>query len=140
MTIEKQDIDQIIRTCLRHYPALQGIYLFGSHATGDDRPDSDVDIALLLPHAQAKSEKLLMLGPCRFDLEDALGRTVDLLNARTVSTVFQKEIIFGALVHCGDRLAVDEFEMLTLSLYQKLNEERAAILESFYRTKRAYAV
>jgi hypothetical protein len=32
---------------------------------------------------------------------------------------------------------VDEFEMLTLSFYQKLNEERKAILADFFRTKKA---
>lgn len=30
-------------------------------------------------------------------------------------------------IYTGDEYAADEFEMLTLSLYQKLNEERAGI-------------
>ena len=62
------------------------------------------------------------------------------MNARQVSTVMQKEIIGGRLIYSPDRLAVDEFEMLVLSYYQKLNEERKDILESFRKTKRAYAV
>lgn len=131
----------IIRIILSHYPAVQGIYLFGSFGTESEWPDSDIDIALLLPHEQAKEEKNLPLSECRFDLEEALHKEVDLLNARQVSTVFQKEIIAGGrLIHCQDRYAVDEFEMLTISYYQKLNEERQDILESFRRTKRAYAV
>jgi hypothetical protein len=57
---------------------------------------------------------------------------VDLLNARTVSTLFQKEIIqSGRLLYCADAYAVSEFDMLTLSYYQKLNEERKAILEAY---------
>ena len=52
----------------------------------------------------------------------------------------QKEIIGGRLIYSPDHLAVDEFEMLVLSYYQKLNEERKDILESFRKTKRAYAV
>lgn len=123
-----------------HYPAVQGIYLFGSHGSADPLPGSDVDIALLLPHAQAKAEKRLMISQCRFDLEAALKKRVDLLNARQVSTVFQKEIISGDLILRADAYAVDEFEMLTLSYYQKLNEERAAIVEAFMRTARAYDV
>ena len=126
---------------LRHYPGVQGIYLFGSHGTQDEWPDSDIDIALLLPHEQAKIEKNIILSPCRFDLEDALHKKVDLLNVRDVSTVFQKEIIGGgSLVYCADQYAVDEFEMLVISYYQKLNEERREILASFNRTGRAYAV
>ncbi len=63
------------------------------------------------------------------------------MNARLVSTVFQKEIIgSGRLIYAADPYAVDEFEMLVMSYYQKLNEERKDILESFYRTGRAYAV
>lgn len=130
----------IIKTVLAHYPAVEGIYLFGSHAENAARPDSDMDIALLLPHEPAKKEKNLILSSCRFDLEEALHHKIDLLNARQVSTVFQKEIISGALIYCGNRYAVDEFEMLTLSYYQRLNRERSGLLEDFYKSGRAFAV
>jgi predicted nucleotidyltransferase len=132
--------DLIIKIVLAHFPAVQGIYLFGSYGDGNPRPDSDIDIALLLSHEQAKKEKNLILSKCRFDIEEALHHSVDLLNARYVSTVFQKEIISGTLIYCADQYAVDEFEMLTISFYQKLNLERAGILESFQKTGRAYAV
>ncbi len=46
----------IARIVLGHYPAVQGIYLFGTHGTEYGRSDSDVDIALLLPPEQAKKE------------------------------------------------------------------------------------
>lgn len=130
----------IISIVLAHYPQVQGIYLFGSHAAGASWPDSDMDIALLLPHEQAKTEQKLAAGKCRFALEDAMQKTVDLLNARQASTVFQKEMISGKLIFCGNRNAVDEFEMLTLSYYQQLNWERSEILDDFYKTGRAYAV
>lgn len=130
----------IIEDVLAHYPATQGIYLFGSFATADERADSDVDIALLLPPDEAERAGQLVLSDLHQQLSRTLGRDVDLLNARLVSTVFQKAIIFGELIYCADRYAVDEFEMLTLSYYQKLNEERAEILAEFQRTGRAYAV
>jgi predicted nucleotidyltransferase len=130
----------IIRIVLSHYPAVQGIYLFGSYGANNDWPDSDVDIALLLPPEKDQEERNLLLSRCRFDLEDALHKEVDLLNTRQVSTVFQKEIINGDLIYCADPYAVDEFEMLVISYYQKLNEERREILEAFYQTGRAYAV
>lgn len=126
---------------LRHYPDVQGIYLFGSCATGAERPDSDIDIALLLPPKQAATVGELMLSACQADLVQTLQREVDLVNARRVSTVFQKEILAtGELLLKADAYGVDEFEMLVLSYYQKLNEERAAILEDFNRTGRAYKV
>lgn len=136
--MRRQDI--IIKTILANYPDVEGIYLFGSCAQDAAGPDSDIDIAVLLPHEKAKKEKNLILSRCRFDLEKALHLNVDLLNARRVSTVFQKEIISGKLIFCADQYAVDEFEMLTLSYYQKLNQERAGILEDFRKTGRAYPI
>jgi len=130
----------IISTILSYYPAVQGIYLFGSYGSEKERRDSDIDIALLLPPEQARNEKMLLLSQCRFDLEEALSRPVDLLNARLVSTVFQKEIIGGTRMYCSDPYAADEFEMLVISHYQKLNQERQDILDAFYKTGRAYAV
>jgi predicted nucleotidyltransferase len=132
--------ESIVRHILTHYPSVQGIYLFGSYGTADQRPDSDVDIALLLPPDVAEQAGHLALSDLQLQLSTTLGHDVDLLNARLVSTVFQMAIIFGKLIYCADRYAVDEFEMLTLSYYQKLNEERAEILAEFRRTGRAYAV
>ena len=123
------------------YPAVQAVYLFGSYAGGVENDNSDIDIALLLPHLQAKEEQSLAISPLRFNLEKRLKTIVDLINLRMVSTVFQKEIVsYGQRIYCRDEYAAETFEMLVLSLYGKLNEERSGILQEFYRTKRAYAV
>jgi predicted nucleotidyltransferase len=133
--------DTIIKEILACYPGTQGIYLFGSSGTDVERPDSDVDIALLLPPVQAILEQNLQSGRCRLSLVKRLRKDVDLINVRRISTVFQKEIIAdGRLIYCADRFAVDEFEMLVLSYYQALNVERREILESFRATGRAYSV
>ena len=132
--------DAAVRVVRQHYPAVQAIYLFGSRASGEAWPGSDVDLAVLLPQDTAMACGNLLASPCHAALEHALRCPVDLLNARLVSTVFQKEILAGRLLFCGDRAATDEFEMLTLSYYQRLNRERAAILAAFERTGRAYAV
>ena len=47
-----------------------------------------------------------------------------------MNTVFQKEIIAAdRTIFCADEAAADQFEMLTLSLYQQLQEERKEIIE-----------
>jgi uncharacterized protein len=59
-----------------------------------------------------------------------IGRSVDLINLRQVSTVLQKEVVMAdRRIFEGDLGAAEEFEMLTLSYYQKLNEERAGVIE-----------
>lgn len=135
---EKQTI---IDTVLQHFPNVQGIYLFGSYGTEDQWPESDVDVALLLPPEESKKADHISIGQCRLDLEKALHKKVDLLDARQISTVFQKEIIAGdRCMYRADLDAIDEFEMLVLSFYQKLNEERREILAAFDVTGRAYDV
>jgi predicted nucleotidyltransferase len=133
--------NEIIRTIVDAYPATQAIYLFGSYGTEYENQTSDVDIALLLPHDMAKQVGSLALSKLRVDLEGLVRRDVDLINLRLVSTVFQKEIIAAERrVYCADEAAAAEFEMLVLSFYQKLNEERREILEAFFESGRAYDV
>ncbi|RJP32313.1 MAG: nucleotidyltransferase domain-containing protein [Candidatus Omnitrophota bacterium] len=133
--------ESIERIVIAYYPFVQGIYLFGSYQTENEWPTSDVDIALLFPYDLAKRERGLALSECRGRLEETLRKNIDLVNVRLVSTVFQFQIVSaGRLVYVGDANAVDEFEMLTFSYYQKLNEERRFILQEFYKTKRAYRV
>jgi len=134
-------MDGIISTLLATYPATQAVYLFGSYGTENEWPDSDVDIALLLPPDEAKKAGTLVMSELHFALESLLKKDVDLVNLRQVSTVFQKEIIMAERrIFCADDYAADEFEMLVLSLYQKLNEERAELLAEGLRSGSFYNV
>jgi len=133
--------DKITQIVLNFFPDTQAVYLFGSFGTGDEWPNSDVDIALLLPPITAKQTAYLDMGDLRLALEHLLSKEVDLVNLRQASTVFQKEVIAAErIIFCADNYAVQEFEMLTISYYQKLNEERAGILAEFALTGRAYHV
>jgi len=128
--------DDIIRVILC-YPDVQAVYLFGTYDTEDERPDSDADIAVLLAPQQARAAGLLALSDLRVELEDLMKKRVDLINLRRVPTVLQKEVIAAdRRIYHADEYAADEFEMLTLSYYQKLNEERAEIIEDALATGR----
>ncbi len=130
-------LKDIVSTVLKHYPQTQGIYLFGTFGTADQRPDSDLDLALLLPPEEARKEKTLAFSACRNDLEVLTDRSVDLVNLREVNTVFQNEIITeGRLICMADEPETDAFEMKVMSAYQKLNEERAGILKDIEATGR----
>jgi uncharacterized protein len=129
--------ETIVKTVLSFYPDVEAIYLFGSYLTSDQQQDSDVDIAVLFPHEKAKLLKNFAMSDCRDALENVLKRTVDLINMRTVNTVFQNEIIQqGRIIYQQNERTVDEFEMQVMSSYQKLNEERAGILEDILETGR----
>lgn len=132
-----EEVRSIIATVLDEFPDTQGIYLFGSALTGAREDAGDIDIAVLLPPTTAKETGSFVFSDLVQDLTVACGRAVDLVNLRLVSTVFRFEIVkTGRSLFVGDRYAVDEFEMLTISFYQRLNEERRDILDQVFRTSR----
>lgn len=135
------DTNGIVAVITRHYPGVQAIYLFGSYGTEDEWPDSDADIALLLPPEVAKTLGVFDLIKTQTELSSLLHKSVDLLNLRQVSTVFQKEVVMAdRRIYTANEYAAEEFEMLTLSFYQKLNEERAEVLSEGLRSGRFYNV
>lgn len=127
----------IIETVLTFYPDAEAIYLFGTYLTTHERYDSDVDIALLFSLGGAKVVGNLVMSDCMHALENSVKRSVDMVNLRMMNTVFQNEIIQeGRIIYKRSEATVDEFEMQVMSAYQKLNEERAFILEDIFETGR----
>jgi predicted nucleotidyltransferase len=130
MENKQEKINEIINKVLQFFPDILGIYLFGSFQTEYETPESDVDIAILLPLNNKVDSHSREFRDLLFALMDELDREVDLINLRQVDTVFQHEIIqSGRLLYRSNPYAVEEYEMLTMSYYQKLNEERKEILQ-----------
>ena len=101
------------------------VYVFGSTATGRERPESDLDLAVL-PMDPVSASQLLEV---RFQLAEALGRDVDLIDLARSSTVLRKEVLAGGrLLFETASARREEFEMYALSDYARLNEERAPVL------------
>jgi predicted nucleotidyltransferase len=121
----------ITKTVLQYYPDAQAIYLFGSYGTEDEWAESDVDVAVLLAPDESKKRGSMAMSDLALVLQSLLKKDVDLINLRRVSTVLQKEVaVADRRIYTGDPYAADEFEMLALSNYQKLNEERSGIIAS----------
>jgi uncharacterized protein len=57
---------------------LEGLYLFGSRARGDHRPDSDYDIAVVLDEIDDEWHETNMLSDIAFDLLLETGHFVSL--------------------------------------------------------------
>lgn len=68
----------------------------------------------------------------------ALGRDVDLVDLRAASTVMQAQVLGGRVVWDGDRAARQSFEVVVMSSYALLNEERAGILADVRRRSTVY--
>ena len=120
----------------REIPGLAGIYLFGSHASGHARANSDVDLAV---YAGPPLPRLLVLH-VQGQVADALKRDVDLVDLAAVSTILQVQVIDeGRLVDAPDPDATALFEVRAIRDYQDLKERRAATEADIVRRGSVYA-
>ena len=107
-------------------PDLIALYRFGSQAKGTARPDSDVDLAVLLRVALSELRRFELAQ----ELATQLHRDVDLVDLRSASTVMRMQVIStGECLASPDEATRREFEMYTYSDYARLNEERRDILK-----------
>lgn len=88
-------IDQAIADVLRGFPEVAAAWLFGSEARGEARPDSDVDIALLLKNKRKSAlDAWPMLGRVAARLEQvAPGRRIDLVLLEVQGPIFQHRVL-----------------------------------------------
>jgi predicted nucleotidyltransferase len=117
-------IAEAIRAVAEAEPQLAGLYLFGSHATGEAHPASDVDLGALFASRVGIWELLGL----QTRLEEALGTDVDLVDAGTASPYLALDIVRGERLYCADIDACDDFELYVL--------RRAADLAPFERQRR----
>ena len=90
--------DKIAEFCQRW--KINEFALFGSVLRNDFRPDSDIDI--LVTFAPDAKRGLLTLAKMKYELEDLLGREVDLVSKRAIETshnwIRRQEILGAAQV------------------------------------------
>ncbi|MFM8365081.1 MAG: type VII toxin-antitoxin system MntA family adenylyltransferase antitoxin [Verrucomicrobiota bacterium] len=109
---------------------IDAAYLLGSAASGQLRPDSDVDIALLPTRGASFTGR--QLAELAADLESIADRPVDLGILNTGNLVYAKEAVSrGHLFHERDPAARRRFAMHVLSMYADLQENRREILDAY---------
>lgn len=103
------------------------IILFGSTVKGNTNKNSDVDIAFLSDKKLDKYQ-LFMIAQ---ELASKLNQDVDLIDLNQASTVFQAQVVHtGKVIYCVDEQKKAQYELKTLKMYTKLNEERLPILRN----------
>ncbi|MDQ6600753.1 type VII toxin-antitoxin system MntA family adenylyltransferase antitoxin [Bacillus salipaludis] len=104
------------------------IYIFGSTAKGNLHKDSDIDIAFLSNNKNLDKYELFLIAQ---EIAAKCNRDVDLIDLYQASTVFQAQVVHtGKVIYCTDDQTKAEFELKTLKMYTKLNEERSPILKN----------
>lgn len=120
----------------RDLPGLVSVYLFGSHASGVARADSDVDVAFYAGRALPR-ERVLALS---LDLAQLLRRDVDLVDLAVAPTILQMQAIGeGELIAAPDPYAAASFEVRVMRDYQELKQRRAGIEADIVARGRVHA-
>jgi predicted nucleotidyltransferase len=89
-----QAIIKKIKSVLTSYPNLAVAILYGSWASGQQRPHSDVDLAVALIAPFSWAEQLRL----RERLEAELGRAVDLINLQEAHGVLLNEVLDNGIM------------------------------------------
>jgi len=112
------------------------VYLFGSHARHRARPQSDLDIALLLDEQERMSFELLER---RLDLAaraaEIVGGWVDVVLLNRAPLLLQGQVLGeGRLLYATDKAAQVEYEAHTRALYfdfqPRLRQHRDALIRA----------
>ena len=114
----------VVSRLQRAFPELLAVYAFGSRAQGTSRPDSDVDLAILVA---AYADPLLLWDEAGA-LSDQLGQPVDLLDLRAASTVMQHQVLTGGRQLWARQPAAGLFECFVMSEKNALDVARQALL------------
>ena len=126
--------EPIVRLLQSRLPGLLAVYRFGGRVQGTARPDSDLDVAVLV----AGYADPLLLWELSGLLAEVAACPVDLLDLRAASTVMQHQVITT-----GERWwALDAraalFEAAVLSEKTDLDEARAGLLADIGKRGHVY--
>lgn len=118
------------------FPNAWAVYVYGSFARGDDSPESDIDLAVLLP----PGEKIHDLLGAISNVSTRVHREVDLVDLRRVSDVLRREVLAeGQALHVSQPDRVLEWEGTAISHYQRYREEVRDLLADFEKTGIGYS-
>ena len=129
-------LDRARDALLASMPDAWAIYVYGSFALGDHWPQSDVDLAVLLPQGQTIPDVLGTIGT----VSTRCGRSVDLVDLRQAGDVLRREVLEnGRTLYSSDPDLVLAWEASAMSRYARHREEVREILNDFERTGVGYA-
>ncbi len=121
-----EEIEAAVTLVLAEWPSVIAAWLFGSVATGEAGPLSDVDIAVLGGAALSFDERAQLA----VDLQGAIGRSCDVVVVEHASPVLAMAIVdTGRRFLCRDADAADTWEDGALRRYLDTANLRRIVYE-----------
>lgn len=103
------------------------ILLFGSYAKETAHAESDIDLAYLSSKELSSYERFILAS----ELAGLAGCEVDLVDIRTIDTVFTMQIFEqGTPIYIQDENELMRQKMRAYSMYAVLSEQRAPVIEA----------
>jgi predicted nucleotidyltransferase len=126
-TPERTELDDaIVATIRARLSDVLAVYRYGSAGGPFERPDSDLDVALLCRERVPFETRTRVA----VDLMKVFDRDVDVVDMRGISVSLRVQIAAsGARLYAENRSVADEYDARALSDYARLNEERRDILK-----------
>ena len=91
-------IHVLVDSIRKQFPEVVAIYLFGSRADGTATPESDYDLAVLLP--DGKKIDPVFLFNLTLDLSATINQDLDLIDLNACSTVLAFQIVMkGKMIY-----------------------------------------
>ena len=116
-------------------PGLRRLYLFGSRAAGNERVDSDLDIAVVLD-GRTDPVRLWKAGEA---VASRLDVDVDLIDLLAADTVLKHQIVTsGKRLFAADPVDAERYEIFILNDMMELNEARAPLIADIMRGGQVY--
>ncbi len=106
------------------------VWALGSVITGNFRPESDIDLAVLLKNGKRVSVSDRM--QWTRDLSYELARTVDLGEIHSASLTYSREALLkGKLLFVRDLAEMSSIRISILGMYLQYNLDRREVLNAF---------
>lgn len=120
------NLDAAVAALVAAVPSVIAVYQFGSSASGQGTPESDLDLAIL---TSGPLDPVVRFDRAQ-DVSRLVGRDVDLVDLHAASPVMAMQVLATGhlLIEC-DPEARGAFEDRTFGAYARLNEERRGILD-----------
>ncbi|MCG6574250.1 nucleotidyltransferase domain-containing protein [Pseudomonas sp. AF32] len=128
------DIQALLTHLQDRFPDLLAVYLFGSHAQGTAGPDSDVDMAVLVPGEIDPMQLWQIAG----DMADIAKVPVDLIDLRAATTVMQYQIVTRGQRLWAKDVQAGLYESFILSEKTAFDAARAGLLKDIQEKGTVY--
>jgi predicted nucleotidyltransferase len=130
------DSNRVRDAVLRVLPDAETIYLFGSHARGNARADSDLDLAVLGTTPLASMQRF----ESQRELSALLDCDVDLIDLHNANSVLRSEVVNGGkLLFQRNAATTLDFEARVIGEYAELLEATRALRDDIRQRGRVHA-